>query len=298
MTRYGGTGLSPWNWSSALLLLALLACAGVAGHAESDPLTPDPLVEAVQRKLVERGYDPGTIDGLMGWRTRDAIRKFQRSAGLLDTGEIDDAALVALGLDPPGSAPVEAEGGTPQAEPAPIPGTGASKAEASNAGPATEAGATALGTGVSGTEAPRTEPAPVRPARRGLSFAALGWHRPQTGAEALARFDALGLPRDFRRGSGTLFVPKADLVFVLRAGEQIPGLDCDPGAGRLSIEFVFEPDGPIIFTPVSGGEYCQMGIGIAIEVGHSLEMRRIDWGDVQYPRGTVRITNQGLEYVR
>ena len=286
-----------WSWSSALVLLALLACAGVTVHAQSGPLTSDPLVEAVQRKLAERGYDPGTIDGLMGWRTRDAIRKFQRSAGLPDTGEIDDAALAALGLEPPGSASVEAEGGIPRAEPAPVPGPGTSKAETSNATPATEAGAAALGTEASGTEAPRAEPAPARPARRGLSFAALGWHRPQTGAEALARFDALGLPRDFRRGTGPLFVPKAELVFVLRAGEKVPGLDCDPGAGRLAVEFVFEPDGPVVFTPAPDGEYCRMGIGIAIEVGHSLEMRRIDWGDVQYPRGTVRITNQGLEYV-
>ena len=85
---------------------------------------------------------------------------------------------------------------------------------------------------------------------------------------------------------------------MLKAGERIPGLDCDPGAGQLSIEFVFGPDGPVIFTPDSGGKFCQMGIGIAIAVGLTLEMRRVDWGDNQYPHGTVRVTNEGLEYVR
>ena len=130
-----------------------------------------------------------------------------------------------------------------------------------------------------------------------MKFAALGWHRPQTGEDAVERFNATRAPRDFKRGTGSLFVPKSELVFVLNAGEAIPGFDCDPGATRLSIEFVFGPDGPVIFSPVSGGEFCQMGIGIALEVGRTLEMRRVDWGDVQFPRGTVRITNEGLEYV-
>ena len=85
---------------------------------------------------------------------------------------------------------------------------------------------------------------------------------------------------------------------MLKAGERIAGLDCDPGAGQLSIEFVFGPDGPVIFTPDPGGAYCQIGIGIALSVGRTLEMRRIEWGDRWYPHGTVRVTNEGLEYVR
>ena len=312
-----------WKWLSPVVLLVLLAGSGAAVHAQSDPM-----VEAVQRALSERGFDPGKIDGALGWRTRSALRLFQRSARLPDTGQISDATLAALGLELPGSTQAEADEDPPQtesapdtedaptaetpsarptmepgteapetepsrAEPAPMPGTDAPKTETPSARPTTEPGAAAPK-----GETPRTEPAPERAARRELSFTTLGWHHPQTGAEALARFNALGLPRDFKRGTGALFVPKAELVFVLQAGERIPGLDCDPGAGRLSVEFVFEPDGPVVFTPAAGGEYCRMGIGIAIEVGRTLEMRRVDWGDMQYPRGTVRVTNQGLEYVR
>ena len=277
------------------------------------------MVEAVQRALSERGFDPGKIDGDLGSRTRSAIGKFQRSSGLPDTGKIDEATLTALGLAPPGDAEPEtgpgaeaSETGTPPAMPSPEPDPDASEsraprdettpapgtetpeeAQAPSAGPSAEPGSD-----TPETEAPRADPAPERAARRELSFATLGWHRPQTGTEALARFNALGLSRDFNRGTSSLFVPNAELVFVLQPGERIPGLDCDPGAGRLSIEFVFEPDGPVIFTPVADGEYCRMGIGIAIEVGRTLEMRRVDWGDMQYPRGTVRVTNQGLEYVR
>ena len=130
-----------------------------------------------------------------------------------------------------------------------------------------------------------------------LRFSTLGWHPPQTGAQALERFTAIGAPRDFKRESGSLFVPKAELVFVLLAGERLPGLDCDPGADRLAVEFVFGSDGPIIFTPAAGAELCRMGIGIALGVGRTLEMRPVDWGGMRYPQGTVRVTGEGLQYV-
>ena len=381
------------------MLLALLLLAASVVHAAYDPE-----IEAVQRELTERGYNPGTIDGAMGRRTRGALREFQRSAGVPDTGDIDDATRAALGLAPgagtkrapegsadstgaddtartesatepetgapkdetaradpaavpedvapkaeaartelvivpetdapKAEAPREEPAAVPEAvapkaeapreEPAAVPETGAPKAEAARTGPAavpetdapkaeavrTEPAAvpdtvaptaeTARAEPATAPQAPapKAEAAPVRAPRLKLDFATLGWHRPQTGAQALARFDAIGAPPEFKRGKGTLFVPKGEFVFVLKAGERVPGLDCDPGAGRLSIEFVFGPDGPVIFTPTEGGEFCQTGIGIAIEVGRTLEIRRVDWGDTQFPPGTVRVTGQGLEYVR
>ena len=240
------------------------------------------MVEAIQRALTAHGFDPGNIDGAMGWRTRGALRVFQRSVGLPDTGRADSATLTALGLEP-----------RTGAHPEPEAGTDSQQAEALRAEPDTTPGSDSQQ-----PEAPRAEPMPEHTVRPRLSFTMLRWHPPQTGAEALARFNATGAPPEFKRGKDSLFVPKGELVFVLKTGERIPGLHCDPGAGRLSIEFVFGPDGPLIFTPIAGGEYCQVGIGIALEVGRTLDMRRVDWGDVQYPRGTVRITARGLEYVR
>ena len=177
---------------------------------------------------------------------------------------------------------------TPAGASGAAPETDASGAEPSRAAPRAEPAR---------AEPPRAAPTPKPAPKPALRFATLGWHPPGTGAEALERFTATGAPRDFKRGTGSLFVPKADLVFVLHAGERVPGLDCDPGAGRLSVEFVFGPDGPVIFTPAEGGELCRMGIGIALEVGRTLQMQPVDWGDVRYPQGTVRVTGEGLQYI-
>ena len=292
-----------WRFLSAAVLLVLLV-----GSGSAVPAAPDSIAEAVQRSLAERGFDPGEIDGAMGARTRQAIRAFQRSVGLPDTGQVDLATQEALGLEPAGGAQAAADTAalqfeTPamEPEPGPEPKPGPEpepNADAPQSEPSTAGSDTATSADASDSNPPPTDAAPERAAGPRMSFTFLNWHPPQSAVKALERFDAIGAPRVFRRGTGALFVPKPELVFVLKAGEEVPGLDCDPGAGRMSIEFVFGPDGPVIFTPISGVEYCQVGIGIALVVGRTLEMRRVDWGDVQYPRGTVRVTNQGLEYVR
>ena len=269
------------------LALALLLCSGAVGvHAQFDPI-----IEAVQQKLTEKGFDPGPIDGASGSRTRSAIRRFQQSVGLPGTGRIDDATREALGVELPAATPPEPGTETPESE------AGTENTPTAEA-PRAEPGS---GTGVSTPKAQapsRAEPAPKRAEGRRLSFATLGWHPPQTGAEALVRFNESNTSPEIRRGKDQLVVPKGEFVFVLKAGERIPGFDCDPGAGRLSIEFIFSLNGPVIFTAAEDGGYCQMGFGIALEVGRTLEIRQAEWGETTYPRGTVRITDQGIEYVR
>lgn len=53
-------------------------------------------VREVQVLLTRRGYDPGPIDGGMGYRTGRAIEQFQADRGLAVTGRIDRTLLVAL----------------------------------------------------------------------------------------------------------------------------------------------------------------------------------------------------------
>jgi hypothetical protein len=56
------------------------------------------LATAVQTELARRGYYHGSIDGLIGQGSREAIRAFQRSNNLPTTGLIDPPLLKALKL--------------------------------------------------------------------------------------------------------------------------------------------------------------------------------------------------------
>lgn len=50
-------------------------------------LPPKELIRDIQVALSGYGFDPGPADGVLGHRTRDALRAFQRAAGLAETGE-------------------------------------------------------------------------------------------------------------------------------------------------------------------------------------------------------------------
>lgn len=51
---------------------------------------------AIQRGLAARGYDIGTVDGVVGAKTEVAIREFQRNQGLAVTGVATGEVLAAL----------------------------------------------------------------------------------------------------------------------------------------------------------------------------------------------------------
>lgn len=55
-------------------------------------------VAQAQAALIKLGYNPGSSDGLMGPRTREAIAAYQRSAGLEETGNVNAATLKSLEL--------------------------------------------------------------------------------------------------------------------------------------------------------------------------------------------------------
>lgn len=54
------------------------------------------MVQAIQRKLNELGYEVGRVDGLMGRRTRSAISAFQGDSGLVADGNATAALLQLL----------------------------------------------------------------------------------------------------------------------------------------------------------------------------------------------------------
>jgi hypothetical protein len=61
-------------------------------------ITDDATVAAVQRRLARAGYYHGSIDGVIGNGTRNAIRNFERSHGLVVDGRIDRRLLATMGL--------------------------------------------------------------------------------------------------------------------------------------------------------------------------------------------------------
>ncbi|MCC4243906.1 peptidoglycan-binding protein [Stappia indica] len=59
-------------------------------------LDPREMVMNAQKLLAERGFDPGTPDGQIGPRTREAVRAFQQANGLPVTGAISADLVKAL----------------------------------------------------------------------------------------------------------------------------------------------------------------------------------------------------------
>ena len=55
------------------------------------------IVRKIQAALEAKGFDPGPIDGVVGPRTKAAVRKYQDHFGIKATGEIDNQTLFALG---------------------------------------------------------------------------------------------------------------------------------------------------------------------------------------------------------
>ena len=49
----------------------------------------NPRVQEIQEILKKAGFNPGSLDGRMGWQTRKAIREFQKARGLSAHGKID-----------------------------------------------------------------------------------------------------------------------------------------------------------------------------------------------------------------
>src|SRR6185503_3365693 len=56
-------------------------------------------VKAVQAALKNKGMDPGPEDGVLGPKTQQALREFQKSNNLSATGRLDDKTVSALGVD-------------------------------------------------------------------------------------------------------------------------------------------------------------------------------------------------------
>jgi peptidoglycan hydrolase-like protein with peptidoglycan-binding domain len=85
------------KFTAAALLLALavlvppVAAESTVSPASQPPATFKQLVTDIQIMLTELGYRPGTADGKMGSRTRNAIKRYQSRSGLKVDGHPSEA---------------------------------------------------------------------------------------------------------------------------------------------------------------------------------------------------------------
>jgi peptidoglycan hydrolase-like protein with peptidoglycan-binding domain len=55
-------------------------------------------VMAMQQALKDKGFDPGSVDGVMGPKTSSALRAYQKSENLTTTGRLDGDTKAKLGV--------------------------------------------------------------------------------------------------------------------------------------------------------------------------------------------------------
>ncbi len=80
-----------WNQSITYALTAANLAARLAGAPAYDPRDPESgldqdQMKAVQAKLEAKGYDVGSVDGILGTNTREAVRKEQIRLGMAVDG--------------------------------------------------------------------------------------------------------------------------------------------------------------------------------------------------------------------
>ncbi len=197
-------------------------------------------IAEAQRRLSESGFEPGPIDGLMGPRTRSAIKAFQKFHGLSVNGRLDATTLKTLS----------------PAEPA------------------------------SRQQKSRT----LSASGKLLRYEKIGWSAPQSGADTLSRFRLQTGSLDMKRSASELVLPDGGGVYIIPSGDAVPGFDCDPAKGRIEMEFMLEPGGPVVFRPLDRTGYCQLGFGILLKVGQRLRMSGA------MPDGMVEVGAKGLVY--
>ena len=75
-----------------------LAAAPAEALVQVAATMADPRVKAAQTALAAQRFNPGPIDGVMGPKTRDAIKAFQKARNIPQTGNLDVGTLSALNV--------------------------------------------------------------------------------------------------------------------------------------------------------------------------------------------------------
>ena len=82
----------------AALVLVILGLSHTPIASAADLSKED--IEKVQKSLIDKGFHPGNVDGVLGPRTRAGIREYQKSEKLPVTGRLDAETAGKLGVGP------------------------------------------------------------------------------------------------------------------------------------------------------------------------------------------------------
>lgn len=88
-----------WRWAVFTLLAIGMSGLSLASFASAADLSKEDIV-SVQESLTNKGYHPGTADGVLGPRTRASLREYQKSEKLPVTGRLDAETAGKLGVGP------------------------------------------------------------------------------------------------------------------------------------------------------------------------------------------------------
>ena len=88
-----------WRWIAFTFLAAGVLGVGLTPIASAAALGKED-VKKVQQSLIDKGFQPGDVDGVLGSRTRAGIREYQKSENLPVTGRLDVETAGKLGVGP------------------------------------------------------------------------------------------------------------------------------------------------------------------------------------------------------
>jgi peptidoglycan hydrolase-like protein with peptidoglycan-binding domain len=74
-------------------------------------------IKKAQEALKDKGHDPGSMDGVVGPKTRQAIKAFQSANGLKETGALDPDTAQKLGVEKRGDTPASGSAGMRRGQP-------------------------------------------------------------------------------------------------------------------------------------------------------------------------------------
>ena len=95
--------------SAVICLLLAVICVNVSAVSKSGSRGEE--VRKIQTKLKNWGYYNGSVDGVYGWQTENAVRSFQKKNGLTADGVAGEKTLNAMGIFSSGGNSSSSSGG-------------------------------------------------------------------------------------------------------------------------------------------------------------------------------------------